>query len=414
MFRFHTTLTTKASPLCAFLLCAALTPGQAQGRAASPAPLVIGPQSAPRPALVPFSFRGPNGKMTTIQLRRLPASCVVRDTPPAAGSSGAALPGPLRARAARRGATAASIAPAGTPQPALVSDPQLFNSQLDYSHDRNADTGWIFPTRGYDLRNSPGGFRVSLNSLIYPTDPAYAGSDNLSHAYDNFGAKVELIQLGRPAQISTMRVSMGVARETRGATNPIVNLNPPGGVAVILFWDGVYNDLNNGFPRDASGGLRLAQDGAGASGALIQMGQGFSDYTIFFDNDGSGTTGRFRITDPKGRLGLTVAAVYDPNAGDVDGVPLSTREDGVYLRPGASVGQNKYFLISDGNLDIGTPSYDGNGVATTQNTLGFAPGGRQRRYFRRHGNPEFRWIGRLSGRSGELQHQPRRGAGDYR
>ena len=373
MSRLYVRTAAKTALRSAALLAVCL-PGQAQSRAAAPSPALIGPLSNPGSALVSYNLRQPDGRMTLIKLRRLPASCVVRDGAPSA---------PFTQRVAQTKTRGAALeAPAGlSPQPALLSDPQLYNSELDYSHDNTADTGWIFPTRGYDLRNSPGGFRLSLNSLIYPTDPSYVGTDSKTHSYDNFNAPVELLQLGQSAQISTMRISMGVAREVKGATAPTMNLNPAGGTAVILFWDGVYNDLVNGFARDNTGAYKLAQDSVGSNGVLVQLGQGFGEYTINFDNDGSGAAGRFFITDPKGRMGLTVAAVYDPTAGTVDGTPTgepySTREDGVYLRPGASVGQNKYYLISHGNVNVGTPTYDGNGVSTTTSGFDFVPGDSQ-------------------------------------
>ena len=381
MSRFFVKTMAKVSPLCACLFLTAPAPGQARRLAASP--VVVRAAKAGGPALVPFTFRMPDGVVTTIKLRRLPASCVVRDAapansaPPGSPSAGAGQAGAvLNRNAAGNAASDSPFGPsAGAPRPAALSDPQLYNSTLDYSHDRNADFGWIFPTRGYDPRHNPGGFRVSLNSLIYPTDPPYVGSDLKTHAYDNFNAPIELIQLGQAAQISTMRVSLGVARETQGGTTPVVDLNSPGCIAVILFWDGVYNDILNGFALDSSGALRLATDSTGASGVIVQLGSGFNDYNIYFDNDGSGIAGRFRITDPKGRMGMTVAAVYDPNATDSDGNAVSSsREDGVYLRPGASVGQNKYFLIKHGNLDVGGTTYDSNGVGTTYNLIGFTSG----------------------------------------
>ena len=362
-YNFNVRITAAAAFFCAGLLLS-WTPTQAQRRPVSAQPVVTGPLSNDfRSALVPFRLRLPHGATAAIKLRRLPASCVVcSPSASAQQTTGKALAPALRN---------ALIAP----HPASISDAQLFNNRLDYSHDRSPDIGWIFPTRGYDLRNNPTGFRVSPNSLIYPTDAPYVGADNKTYAYPNFGAPIELIQMGHNAQISTLQVSLGVARSVRGSVGPpTLNLDPIGGVAVILFWDGVYNDLDTGFPRDDQGGYKLAQDGTGASGVLVQLGQGFNDVTINFDNDGSGTAGRFRITDPRGRVGLTIAAVYDPNAGEYNGEPLSTRQDGVYLRPGAMVGQNKYYRISDGNLDIGTPDYDGNGVATTQNIFGFAQG----------------------------------------
>ena len=380
----------KVSPLCACLFLTTLT-AQAQRPAADLAPIGVRPLKNARPALVPFTFRMPDGALTTVKLRRLPASCVVRDAPTAASSATSpallfgqsAVAAPRRVRLNRNGALTAApkealalpFSPTGAPRPALLTDPEIYNTTLDYSHDRNADTGWIFPTRGYDPRQNPGGFRISLNSLIYPTDPPYVGSDLKTHAYDNFNAPIELIQLGQPAQISTMRIPIGVARQIKGSTTPVTDLNSPGCIAVILFWDGVYNDVVNGFARDSSGSLRLATDATGASGVIVQLGSGFNNYSVFFDNDGSGPGGRFRITDPKGRMGMTVAAVYDPNAVDSDGNPVSSsREDGVYLRPGASVGQNKYFLIKHGNLDVSGATYDDNGVATTQNVIGFTAG----------------------------------------
>ena len=392
MSRFWVKTTAKLSPLCACLFVMTLTAGRAQQTPAPSQPVIVGPLTARRPVLVPFTFRQPNGVMTTIQLRRLPASCVIRETAGAVATAPLAalrstkntLSGRLRVRSKQDSAlfnrqaapAAASVIPTGTPRPAALSEPQLFNSMLDYSHDRNADFGWLFPTRGYDPRHTPGGFRVSLNSLIYPTDPPTTDANHQTHTYDNFGAPVELIQLGHAAQISTLRVPLGAARETQGSPNPIVDLNSPGCIAVILFWDGVYNDLTNGFAVDPqSNAPRLATDGTGASGVIVQLGAGFNEYIFNFDNDGSGTKGRFRITDPKGRMAMTVAAVYDPNAVDAGGNPVSSsREDGVYLRPGASVGQNKYFLIKHGNLNVGGAIYDDNGVATTQSMITFSPG----------------------------------------
>ena len=392
MSRFCLKTTAKISPLCAFLLLTALTAVQAQ-RPSAQAPLVTGEQAGARSSLVPFAFRQPDGSVMTIQLRRLPASCVVRDAAPASSSSAvapfarpaapAALTGRLRERANRSGAFsgqtdspfAAPVPPTGAPRPATTSDPEIYNTMLDYSHDRNADIGWIFPTRGYDPRQNPGGFRISLNSLIYPTDPAFLGADKKMHNYDNFGAPIELIQLGQAAQITTMRVSLGAAREIPGSAGPIVNLNSPGCIAVILFWNGVYNDISKGFARDSTGAPRLAKDGTGASGVIVQLGSGFNDYTIYFDDDGSGPAGSFRITDPKGRMAMTVAAVYDPTAVDSNGDPVSSsKEDAVYLRPGATVGQNKYFKITHGNLDVEGTTYDNNGVATTQNRITFVQG----------------------------------------
>ncbi len=388
MPRFKAKAPAKMASLCGLFLCAALTAGQTQVRPAASTPVsaapvltgpvVVGPLAAPRPALVPFSFRQPNGAVMTIKLRRLPAFGVVRNNASVAGAATTAfplLPSGLAAKAAPRFRPLAL----GGPRPAVTGPTELFNSRLDYSHDNSADIGWLFPTRGYDQRNRPTAFPLSLSSLIYPTDAPYLAADKKTmESYDNFGAKIELIQLGQAAQISSMQISMGVAREEQANYAPFLNLNPPGGIAVILFWDGVYNDLNNGFPRDNTGAYRLAQDGTGANGVLVQLGQGFNDYALDFDNDGSGIQGRFRITDPKGRMGLTIAAVHDPSVKDADGNPLTTRQDGVYVRPGASTGQNKYFLISDGNFNVGTTTYqdygDGNLVATTQNTFGFVSG----------------------------------------
>ena len=289
-------------------------------------------------------------------------------------------------------------ASAGQPKPAVVTDAQLYNTQLDYSHDNDPDFGWFFPTRGYDLRNKPAAFRVTPNSLIYPTDPPYIGADNKTYSYDNFNAPIELIQLGQAAQISTMQISMGVAREMQGSGPPTVNLNAIGAVAVILFWDGVYNDLNNGFPRDDQGSYKLASDGTLARRAsLCSSVRGSMTTPSILITMAAERRAASTLPIQKGRMGMTVAAVYDPNAGSFNGQPFSTREDGVYLRPGASVGQNKYYQIQHGNFDIGTPSYDGNGIATTQNTFSFQR--QQWRHLRRYDYAECGRRGHVSGGS---------------
>ena len=346
--RGNTMLYIRATRFAKNAACAALfsfVPALAvHAQTAHPLPVGLRASSETASALVPFSLRLPDGSVAALRLRRLPAAAVVRGT---------------------KTATTAKFI-----QTTATTDPQLYNSELDYSHRATPDYGWFFPTRGYDLRNQPSNFLPRPLSLIYPTDPPYTVG-SATYAYDNFGAAIELIQLGQAAQISSLHVSLGVAREIQGNGPPQLNLNTNGGTAVILFWDGVYNETG-GTPRSSSGRYKLATDGTGANGVLIQLGPGFADYTINFDARGS--QGKFKIADTKGRLGLTIAAVYDPTAGvDGDGLPYSTKEDGVYMQTGAANGQNKYYLISKGNFDIGTPTFDSNGIAVTSSTLQFDP-----------------------------------------
>ena len=326
-----------AASLCALCLPALVSPAAAQNTGESRKPLAL----REKPQILSYAVRSPGGTMLHARLQRLPDSAVILDNDNHWQAT----------RGRKRNSTA---------------DAEIYDAQLNYSHRSIPDFLWGFPTRGYNQNTEATLGYNSPQSLIYTQD-TYTGPDGKTHPYLNFGANIELIEIGQPVQISTLREAIYPVRQvpSQNSANPgqPETIDPPvGGEAVILFWDGVFNPTKydsthqpqNGLPTDPYGNYKLAANGDGVNGYLFKVPAGGGVFVINFDKDQNGAShpaGRFQINDPQGRIGMTIAAVYDPAYKDANGQPITSKEDGILLQAVAPNGKNKFYFISDGNYD---------------------------------------------------------------